>query len=137
MRKGLISAVCAAALVPQVAGAAQLLTGEDLGAALFDGRTIHSTDTRGRGAELAFSPGGKVAFKPASGEARAGTWRASEEGFCMTLGGRGRERCYLVLRSNNGDLRAVGLDDAFAWSLRRPDQAAAVEPVSGLAGSQP
>lgn len=117
------------------ASAAELVRPAEIGEGLFDGRAIVSTDRRGRSAELVFQPGGEVVLTPASGEKRAGTWRLSDEGFCLSLGGRGGESCYLLVRGDTGALRAVPLGDAFIWKAGATDQAA-VEPVSGLAGSQ-
>lgn len=128
----------AAALMPlafSTVMAGELVTPRDLAEGFFDGRTIRSTDGRGRTAELAFARSGEVVLRPQSGEPRAGSWRLSDEGFCMNLGGRDRWSCYVVLRNADGGLRALATEDGFAWT--RVDQAAAAEPVSGLAGSQP
>lgn len=112
--------VVLAAAVVAFAGpalAVELVQPKDLGRDLFDAKPIKSTDARGRISEMTFAPDGKLSRKTASGRVSEGTWRLSEEGFCMKLATAKRESCYLVLRGEGGKLTAMKQSgQPFTWT---------------------
>ncbi len=97
--------------------ALELIPPSDLNQSFFDARPITSTDAKGRDAKLVFAPGGAVTFTNASGKASEGTWRLSDEGFCMTVGSAKRESCYIVVKQSDGKLSALKRSgQPFTWS---------------------
>ena len=100
----LLAAALTAFVAP--AFASELVKPSDLERDMFDAKPIKSTDARGRVSEMTFAQGGKLTRKTASGRVSEGTWRLSDDGFCMKLANARREGCYLVLRGEDGKLTA-------------------------------
>jgi hypothetical protein len=112
-----VLAAVALAVFASPALAVELVTPADLGRDMFDAKPIKSTDAKGRVSEMTFAPGGKLSRKTASGRVSEGTWRLSDEGFCMKLANAKREGCYLVVRGEGGKLTALKQSgQPFTWS---------------------
>jgi hypothetical protein len=105
----------ALALVPVTAGAAELVPPSDLAASWFNGKTITSTNEKGRSTKLTFAADGKVTLQDRRGKTQQGTWHTSADGFCMTTAKAKRESCYIAIK--DGDAIKViraGRND-FTW----------------------
>jgi hypothetical protein len=100
----------AAALVPSLAGvaiAAELVPPTLLDTNFFDAKPITTTDARGRVSKIVFTPGGTLTRTSATGQESQGTWRLSEDGFCMQAASAKRESCYVVVKRDDGKFAAM------------------------------
>ena len=108
----------AAALLP-LAGAAlavELVAPTALTTTFFDSKPITTTDAKGRASQLTFTPNGTLTRTTAAGKASEGTWRLSEDGFCMQLAPAKRESCYVVLKRDDGKFSALKrAGEPFTW----------------------
>ena len=99
------------------AGAAELVSPQDLRTNWLDGRTVSTTGPRGGASTFAFAADGKVTRTGGrAGSATEGTWRVDDDGFCMKLGQARRESCYLAIKADDGSLKVVRRQGAaFVW----------------------
>jgi hypothetical protein len=110
------SMVLALMLVPVTAGAAELIPPGDLKSTFFDGKPIHSTTAKGRvGGEVVVTADGKVTRTGRRGPV-TGTWRMSDDGFCMTLGQAKRESCYIAVRDGTAVTVIRAGAGSFTWT---------------------
>lgn len=110
--------VFAAALVPSLAGAvlaAELVPPTLLDANFFDAKPITTTDAKGRVSKIVFTPGGTLTRTSSSGQESQGTWRLSDDGFCMQAGTAKRESCYVVVKRDDGKFAAMKAGQPFIW----------------------
>lgn len=102
-----------------LAGAAQaleLVPPAALSASFFDSTPITTTDAKGRTAQMVFAPGGTLTRTTTAGRASEGTWRLSEDGFCMQVGKAKSESCYVVLKRDDGKFSALRRSgQPFVW----------------------
>ena len=113
LRQMLFAAAFLPVAVP--AFAVDIVQPADLGRAFFDARPITTTDTKGRSSTLVFAPGGTLTRTTATGKESAGTWRLSDDGFCMQVGKAKRESCYVVLKRDDGTVSALRASQPFRW----------------------
>ena len=106
----------ALALVPMTAGAAELVSPNDLAAGWFNGKTITSTNEHGRSTKLTFAADGKVTLEGRGGKDRQGTWHKTSDGFCMTLGQAKRESCYIAVRDGTAVKVIRAGAGSFTWT---------------------
>jgi hypothetical protein len=100
----------AAALLPSLslaANAAELVAPALLDTTFFDSKPITATDGKGRVSQITFTPGGALSRTAANGKESEGTWRLSEDGFCMQIGEAKRESCYVVVKRDDGKFAAM------------------------------
>ena len=100
----------AAALMPTLAGAAiaaELVPPSLLDTQFFNSKPITTTDAKGRVSRIAFTPGGTLTRTSSSGKESQGTWRLSEDGFCMQAAAAKRESCYIVVKRDDGTFAAM------------------------------
>lgn len=96
--------------------AAELVPPTALSASFFDAKPITTTDAKGRTSQLTFTPGGTLTRTTSAGKASEGTWRLSEDGFCMQVGKAKRESCYVVLKRDDGKFSAMKrAGQPFTW----------------------
>ena len=102
-----LMAVTALACFVGSALAAELVPPAALSSGFFDAKPITTTDAKGRASQLIFTPGGMLTRTTSTGKASEGTWRLSEDGFCMQIGKAKRESCYVVLKRDDGKFSAM------------------------------
>lgn len=96
--------------------AAELVAPAALSTSFFDAKPITTTDAKGRTSQLIFTPGGALTRTASTGKASEGTWRLSEDGFCMQVGKAKRESCYIVLKRDDGKFSAMKrAGQPFVW----------------------
>ena len=108
----------AAALLPALAGAviaAELVPPTLLDTNFFDAKPITTTDAKGRVSRIVFTPGGTLTRTSSSGKESQGTWRLSDDGFCMQAGTAKRESCYVVVKRDDGKFAAMKRGQPFIW----------------------
>jgi hypothetical protein len=114
-RRMLVRTVALAlALVPMTAGAAELVSPNDLAAGWFNGKTITSTNEHGRSTKLTFAADGKVTLEGRGGKDRQGTWHKTSDGFCMKIADAKRESCFIAIKQGDA-LRVVRAGAPFTW----------------------
>ena len=102
--------------IASTAFAVELVPPTSLGGAFFDAKPITTTDAKGRVSQLTFAPGGTLVRTNATGKASEGTWRLSDEGFCMQIAQAKRESCYVVLKRDDGKFSALRQSgQPFTW----------------------
>jgi hypothetical protein len=112
------SYLVAAAFLPLAgtAFAAELVAPTALTTTFFDSKPITTTDAKGRASQLTFTPNGTLTRTAADGKSSEGTWRLSEDGFCMQLAPAKRESCYVVLKRDDGKFSALRQSgQPFTW----------------------
>jgi hypothetical protein len=108
--------VLALLLVPVTAGAAELLSPQDLKSSYFDGKPVTSTDARGHKSTFVFTADGKVTRTSGHGRTSDGTWTLSDTGFCMKIDKAKRDSCYIAVKDAGG-LKVLHLSrSAFQWT---------------------
>ena len=108
--------VTAALAISGSAFAVELVPPTALTASFFDSKPITTTDAKGRTSQISFTPGGTLTRTTATGRASEGTWRLSEDGFCMQVGKAKRESCYVVLKRPDGKFSAMKRSgEPFTW----------------------
>lgn len=88
--------------------------------ALWVGKTLQGTVPSGRGFSMALQLGGVVTIAGAAAQ-DTGTWRLSEEGYCVTWKTirAGTERCFTVRRLGSGEMQVVNPDGSVSGTVAR------------------
>jgi hypothetical protein len=96
--------------------AVELVPPTTLGTSFFNSMPITTTDAKGRTSQISFTPGGTLTRTTATGRTSEGTWRLSEDGFCMQVGNAKRESCYVVLKRDDGKIATIRRSgEPFIW----------------------
>lgn len=99
------------------AAAVELVAPQILKREWLDGRTVSTVGPRGGKSTLAFRADGTLTRTGGrAGSSGEGKWRLDDEGFCMTLGERGREACYVAMRGDGGAIQVLRRSGAFTWT---------------------
>lgn len=107
--------LCALSVFP--AAAIELIAPQTLKRDWLDGRTVSTVGPRGGKSTLAFRADGTLTrVGGRAGSSGDGKWRLDDEGFCMTLGERGRESCYVAMRGDGGSILVMRRSGAFTWT---------------------
>ncbi len=128
----LLFALAAAPVVAQTAapkhgldrhGMPEKLSGEEIGAAWFDGRPFTATSPDGTAYRMVFTPDGKATRLPLAGKKPKptnGFWRVIAEGYCSRWSGSNREKCFNVRPSEDGSQTIVRFGQQIAGTWSRP-----------------
>ena len=109
--------IVAAMFVSEAARALETVPPQVLGKEWLDGRSVSTVGPRGGRSVFAFKPDGTLTRTGGrAGADSGGRWRLDDEGFCMTLGEKGQESCYVALRGEGGAIRVLRRSGAFTWT---------------------